>query len=53
MRSGMGWDEAVEMQWDYIDNENDHILLAPYNPKFSPEEKKGYVALGRARKRIL
>jgi hypothetical protein len=53
MKSGMGWDEAVEMQWDYIDNENDHILLAPYNPKFSPEEKKGYEVLAKLRKRVI
>jgi hypothetical protein len=53
MKSGMGWDEAVEMQWDYIDNENDQILLAPYNPKFSPEEKKGYEVLAKLRKRVI
>ncbi len=53
MKSGMGWDEAVEMQWDYIDNENDQILLAPSNPKFSPDEKKGYEVLAKLRKRVI
>ena len=53
MQSGMSWDEAVEMQWDYIDNENDQILLAPSNPKFSPDEKKGYEVLAKLRKRVI
>jgi hypothetical protein len=52
MKSGMAWDEAVEMQWDYMD-EDDRTLLAPYNPKLSPEDVKGYQALAKFRNKII
>jgi hypothetical protein len=52
MQSGMAWEEAVEMQWDYMD-EDDRTLLARYNPKLSPEEIKGYQALAKFRNKII
>jgi hypothetical protein len=53
MKHGMGWEEAVEMTWDYINNENDEILLAQYNPNFTDDDKKYYSMLGILRKRII
>ena len=53
MQSGMSWPDAVASQWRYIRSEEDKILLAPYNPNFSPEELKGYQALAKLRKRML
>jgi len=47
VRSGMSWEEAVEMHWDYIDNERDEILLAQYNPNFGEEDKEYYRVLGK------
>jgi hypothetical protein len=52
MKSGMAWDEAVEMHWDYMD-EDDRTLLAQYNPKLSPEDVKGYQALAKFRNKII
>ena len=53
MRSGMSWPDAVASHWRYIKSEEDRILLAPSNPNLTPEDVKGYEALGRLRKRIL
>lgn len=53
MKHGMGWKEAVEMTWDYINNEKDEILLAQYNPNFTDDDKKYYSMLGILRKRII
>ena len=53
MQSGMSWPDAVVEEWDYIESEEDKILLAPHNLNLSTEELKGYQALARLRKRIL
>jgi hypothetical protein len=52
MKSGMDWYEAVEMQWDDMD-EDDRALLAQYNPRLSQEEIREYEALARLKKRVL
>jgi hypothetical protein len=53
MRSGMSWPDAVASYWRHVRSEEDRILLAPSNPNLTPEDVKGYEALGRLRKRIL
>jgi hypothetical protein len=52
MKSGMSWEEAVEMLWDDMD-EDDRALLAQYNPRLSQEEIREYQALARLKKRVL
>jgi hypothetical protein len=52
MKSGMSWEEAVEMQWDDMD-EDDRALVAQYNPRLTPEEIREYQALARLKKRVL
>jgi hypothetical protein len=44
---------AVAEEWDSIRSEEDKDLLAPSNSNFSPDERKGYQALARLRKRII
>jgi hypothetical protein len=53
MQSGMSWPDAVASYWRYIRSNEDKILLAPSNPVLSPEDVKGYEALGRVSKRII
>jgi len=53
MQSGMSWPDAVARHWRYIRSDEDRILLASSNPTLSPEDVKGYEALGRLRKRVL
>jgi hypothetical protein len=48
----MDWYEAVEMQWDDMD-EDDRALLAQYNPRLSQEEIREYEALARLKKRVI
>jgi len=52
MKSGMSWEEAVEMQWDDMD-EDDRALVAQYNPRLTPEEIREYQALARLKKRVI
>jgi len=52
IKSGMSWEKAVEMQWDYMDEE-DRIPLAQYNARLTPEEIIEYQALARLKKRVL
>jgi hypothetical protein len=52
MKSGMSWEEAVEMQWDDM-NEDDRALVAQYNPRLTPEEIREYQALARLKKRVI
>ena len=52
MKSGMSWEEAVEMQWDDMD-EDDRELVAQYNPRLTPEEIREYQALARLKKRVI
>jgi hypothetical protein len=52
MKSGMSLEEAVEMRWDDM-GEDDRALLAQYNPRLSPEEIRGYQALARLKKRVI
>ena len=49
---GISLEEAVARRWRYIPAE-DKALLAKYNPKLTPEEVKGYEALGRLKKRVI
>jgi hypothetical protein len=53
MRSGMSWPNAVASYWRYIKSNEDKALLAPSNPNLTPEDVKGYEALGRVSKRII
>ncbi len=53
MQSGMSWPDAVASHWRYIRSEEDRILLAPSNPNLSPEDVKGYQALGKFRNKII
>jgi len=52
VESGMSWEEAVEMQWDGM-NDDDQAMLAQYNSRLSPEERKVYQALARLKKRVI
>jgi hypothetical protein len=52
VKSGMVWGEAVEMHWDYMDEE-DRVLLAQYNSRLTPEEIREYEALARLKRRVL
>ena len=52
MKSGMSWEEAVEMQWDDME-EDDRALVAQYNPRLTPEEIREYQALARLKKRVI
>jgi len=52
MKSGMSWEEAVEMQWDDMD-EDDRALVAQYNHRLTPEEKREYQALARLKRRVI
>ena len=52
MKSGMSWEESVEMQWDDMD-EDDRALVAQYNPRLTPEEIREYQALARLKKRVI
>ena len=53
MQSGMSWPDAVAEKWDSIESEGDKILLAPYNPNFSPDEKAYYQAIGALKRRSI
>ena len=53
MQSGMSWSDAVARQWKYIRSVDDKILLAPYNPNFSPDEKAYYQAIGALKRRSI
>ena len=53
MQSGMSWPDAVASHWRYIESDEDKILLAPSNPTLSPEDVKGYEALGRLKRRVI
>jgi len=52
MKSGMSWEEAIETQWDDMD-EDDRALVAQYNPRLTPEEIREYQALARLKKRVI
>jgi hypothetical protein len=52
MKSGMAWEEAVEMHWDYMD-EDDRVPLAQYNSRLTPEEIREYQALARLKRRVI
>ena len=51
-KHGISLEEAVTKRWRYIPEE-DRAYLAKYNPKLTPEEVKGYEALGRLKKRVI
>jgi hypothetical protein len=53
MKSGMSWPDAVAGYWGEIESDEDKILLAPYNPKLSPEDRRGYDALSKFRGKII
>jgi hypothetical protein len=46
-------EQAVADVWRYISKEGDKVYLAKHNPDLSPEEKKGYEALERHKRRII
>ena len=53
MSSGKSWSAAVVSYWRYIRSDEDKSLLAPSNPTLSPEERRGYAALARHKKRLI
>ena len=53
MKTGHSFTESLVRYWEKIKDPEDLAVLAPYNPTLSPEEVKGYEALGRFKKRIL
>ena len=53
MSSGKSWPDAVASYWRYIRSDEDKSLLAPSNPTLSPEERRGYEALVRHKKRLI
>jgi len=46
-------EQAVADVWRRISKEGDKVYLAKHNPDLSPEEKKGYEALERHKRRII
>jgi hypothetical protein len=53
MRSGMSWEEAVEMHWDSLKNEEDMLLLASSNPRLSKDEIEAFQALVNMNRRAI
>ena len=53
MSSGKSWPDAVASYWKHIKSDEDKLLLAPSNPDLSPEERRGYEALARHKKRLI
>ena len=53
MSSGKSWPDAVASYWRYIRSDEDKSLLVPSNPTLSPEERRGYEALVRHKKRLI
>jgi hypothetical protein len=45
-------EQAVSQCWNKL-KEEDMIYLVKHNPDLSPEEKRGYEALGRLKKRVI
>ena len=51
-KRGISLEEAVAKRWRYIPEE-DRVYLAKHNSNLTPEEVKGYEALGRLKKRVI
>jgi hypothetical protein len=51
-RNSIPLEQAVSETWDEIPEE-DRIYLAKHNPDLSPDEKRGYEALERHKKRLI
>jgi hypothetical protein len=51
-KEGVTLEEAVSKCWPDIPEE-DRAYLVKHNPDLSPEEKRGYEALGRLKKRVI
>ena len=53
MSSGKSWPDAVASYWKHIKSDEDKLLLAPSNPDLPPDERRGYEALARHKKRLI